>query len=94
MNVISFKLDRALTNEYPNQGFGILVDLTADSTSGMAPVQALTLKGKQMIQNQLTGVGVKDGDVATAVAGQKMIISGLTQQVTLNFSNCWKVLIG
>lgn len=83
-NVISFKLDRALTNEYPNQGFGILVDLTADSTSGMAPVQALTLKGKQMIQNQLTGVGIKDGDVATAVAGQKLIISGFVGIAVLN----------
>ena len=58
--------------------------MTADSTSGMAPVQALTLKGKQMIQNQLTGVGVKDGDVATAVAGSKMIISGYVGIAVLN----------
>lgn len=83
-NTISFKLDRALTNEYPSQGYGILVDLTADSVSGMAPIQALTLKGKQMIQNQLTGVGVKDGEVATAVAGQKMMISGYSGIAVLN----------
>lgn len=77
-NVISFKLDRALTNEYTDRGYGILIDLTSDSASGMSPLQAFTLKGKQMIQNQLNGVGAKDGDVATAVAGQKMIVSGLT----------------
>lgn len=46
--------------------------------------QALTLKGKQMIQNQLTGVGIKDGDVATAVAGSKMIISGFVGIAVLN----------
>lgn len=37
-----------------------------------------------MIQNQLTGVGIKDGDVATAVAGQKMIISGFVGIAVLN----------
>jgi len=67
-----------LTNEYADRGYGILVDLTSDSTSGMSPLQALTLRNKQMIQNNLDGVGVKDGSVSTAVAGQKMIISGLT----------------
>ena len=70
------------------------IQIKIQSTKILNFWQALTLKGKQMIQNQLTGVGIKDGDVATAVAGQKMIISGLTQQVTLNFSNCWKILIG
>lgn len=76
MNVVSFKLDRALSNEYPTSGFGILVDLTSDSVSGMAPIQAVTLKGKQMTQNDITGVGVKPGSVATPVAGMKEVISG------------------
>lgn len=48
----------------------------------MAPLQALTVRGKQMITNDLTGVGVKDGAVATPVAGQKWILSGLTIMVT------------
>ena len=37
-----------------------------------------------MIQNQLTGVGIKDGDVATAVAGSKRIISGFVGIAVLN----------
>lgn len=54
------------------------IQIKIQSTKILNFWQALTLKGKQMIQNQLTGVGIKDGDIATAVAGQKMIISGLT----------------
>lgn len=83
-NTISFKLDRALTNEYPSQGYGIMVDLTSDSVSGMSPIQALTLKGKQMITNQLTGVGVRDGEVASVVAGQKLMLTGYAGIACLN----------
>ena len=60
------------------------IQIKIQSTKILNFWQALTLKGKQMIQNQLTGVGVKDGDVATAVAGQKMIISGYVGIAVLN----------
>lgn len=76
-NVISFRVDRALSNEYPTKGYAILVDMTSDKTSGLAPVQMFTLKDKAFTENTLTGVGVKPGAVATAVAGEKYIVSGL-----------------
>ena len=60
------------------------IQIKIQSTKILNFWQALTLKGKQMIQNQLTGVGIKDGDVATAVAGQKMIISGYVGIAVLN----------
>lgn len=60
------------------------IQIKIQSTKILNFWQALTLKGKQMIQNQLTGVGIKDGDVATAVAGQKMIISGFVGIAVLN----------
>ena len=60
------------------------IQLKIQSTKILNFWQALTLKGKQMIQNQLTGVGIKDGDVATAVAGSKMIISGFVGIAVLN----------
>ena len=52
------------------------IQIKIQSTKILNFWQALTLKGKQMIQNQLTGVGIKDGDVATAVAGEKYSVSG------------------
>ena len=60
------------------------IQIKIQSTKILNFWQALTLKGKQMIQNQLTGVGIKDGDVATAVAGQKLIISGFVGIAVLN----------
>ena len=60
------------------------IQIKIQSTKILNFWQALTLKGKQMIQNQLTGVGIKDGDVATAVAGSKMIISGYVGIAVLN----------
>jgi hypothetical protein len=75
-NVISFRPDRALTNEYPTKGYGILVDLTTDKASGMAPIQKFTLEGKEFVLNHLTGVGIKNGEVATGVAGETYIASG------------------
>ena len=60
------------------------IQIKIQSTKILNFWQALTLKGKQMIQNQLTGVGIKDGDVATAVAGSKMLISGFVGIAVLN----------
>lgn len=76
-NTVSFRVDRALSNEFPTRGFGILVDMTSDKSSGLAPIQMFTLKDKAFIANTLTGVGVKSGAVATAVAGEKHMVSGL-----------------
>lgn len=77
MNTVIFRVDRALSNEYDKQGFGILIDLTSDKSSGLAPIQQFTLRDKAFTENTLTGVGVKSGAVATAVAGEKYIVSGL-----------------
>lgn len=79
-----FRVDRALSNEYPTKGFGILIDLTSDKASGLAPIQLFTLKDKAFVENVLTGVGVKSGSVATAVAGEKYIVSGYAGICVLN----------
>ena len=75
-NTILIHVDRALSNEYPTSGYGIMVDLTADSVNGVSPIQMFTLEGKEFIENTLTGVGIKSGSVSTPVAGEKYIISG------------------
>lgn len=79
-NEVVFTVDRALSREYGNKGYGICLDLTADSASGMPAVSMMTLKGGQCIQNYITGVGGLDGlssgEVSSPVAGSKMVIHG------------------
>jgi stage III sporulation protein SpoIIIAA len=43
-----------------------------------------TLKDKAFTENHLSGVGVKSGEVATAVAGEKYIVSGYAGIGVLN----------
>jgi hypothetical protein len=79
-NTIVFKVDRALSREYPNKGYAILVDLTADKASGQPALQLFSLKGAEFTSNTLAGVGGLDGStsgvVSTPVAGSKLINSG------------------
>jgi len=74
-------VDRALTREYPDKGYGICVDLTADKTTGMPALAKFSLTGKDFITNKLAGVGGLDGktsgEVASNVAGSKMVMMGL-----------------
>lgn len=77
-NSVLFSVDRALDLEYPTKGFGIIVDLTGDKESGRPAIELFTVRGKQLIENTLPGVGIKNGEVATSVAGIKYMMSGLT----------------
>ena len=75
-NTVSFVVDNAVSRYYPNKGWGICMDLTPDMSSGNPAIAGFTLKGKEFTSNKLTGVGFKDGEVATPVAGGKLIVSG------------------
>lgn len=75
-NTVSFLVDNAISRMYPDKGWGICMDLTPDMSSGNPAIAAFTLKGKEFISNKLTGVGFRDGEVATPVAGGKLILSG------------------
>lgn len=77
-NTISFMPDRALTREYPDKGYGILIDLTADKTSGTPAIAKFSLTGQDAIVNKIEGVGGStgkmSGNVSTNVAGTKMVM--------------------
>jgi len=79
-NQLTFHVDRSLTYEYPDKGYGLCIDLTSDKTSGVPAAQMFTLKGGEFIRGVLKGVGgmdgVTSGDVNTAVAGSKIIHMG------------------
>jgi hypothetical protein len=80
-NEITFVVDRTFSREYgSNKAFFLCLDLTADKTSAQPPIALFSLKGKDIISNTLKGVGGKDGgsdgDVASVVAGTKLILHG------------------
>ena len=77
MNTVTFKIDRAFDIEYPEQSYGLFIDLTADKNTGKPALQMFTFKGKQIIHNWISGVGGKDGlssgEVSSPVAASKII---------------------
>lgn len=80
-NEIIFKIDRALSQEYNDRGYAIMIDLSADKASGKPAIQGFTLEGKgQYNLNQIAGVGGLDGStdgiVSSPVAGSKYVITG------------------
>lgn len=79
-NTIIFKIDRALSIEYPNRGYAVMIDLTADKKSGQPAIQQFTLEGAEYITNTIAGVGglngATSGVVSSPVAGSRYICSG------------------
>lgn len=55
-NYVTIRVERALSREYPNKGYGLAIDLTADATRNMPAVSCITLRGGQCIQNDIKGV--------------------------------------
>lgn len=80
MNEVTFKVDKALTHEYGNKGYGVLIDLTADKVSGQPAIAAFTFKNGEFISSKYPGVGGLDGMssgiVSSPVAASKLIIHG------------------
>lgn len=88
-NLISFKPDRTLTREMgQDKGFGLCLDLTADLVNGQPPVALYTIKGGDIIQNSIRGVGgvsgVDSGEVSTPVAGGAEVIMGYSGIMVAN----------
>ena len=87
-NTISFKIDRSLDIEFPTREFGIMVDLTPDGKTGRSALAMFTFKKGQYIQNWLTGVGGRNGlsggEVASPVAGSKLIAHGYAGMAVFN----------
>lgn len=77
-NTISFRVDRTFSREWGSEkGFGLMLDLTADKTSGEPAIQMFTLKGGDFISNKFPGIGGLDGlssgVVSSTVAATKLI---------------------
>ena len=79
-NQVTFIVNRALTREYPDKGYGVCIDLTADKTTNTPAIAKFSLTGKDFMTNKIVGVGGYDGkssgEVASNVAGSKLTMMG------------------
>lgn len=55
-NSIEFLVDRALSIEYNDVPFGVLIDLTADKVSGQEAMAMFTIEGQEYVENSFSGV--------------------------------------
>ena len=87
-NTIIFKLDRSFDIEYFDRKFGVMVDFTADGTSGRAAVEMLTTRGTELVHNYVVGVGGRDGrssgEVSSRVSATKIINWGTAGLILYN----------
>lgn len=78
-NQIQFVVDRTLSREYPDKGYGICIDLTADKTSGTPAIAKFALQGKDVITSKIVGVegydGRTSGEVSSNVAASTLVMS-------------------
>lgn len=62
-NTITFLVDEALTNHYPDKAYGIFVDNSVyeDRTGEKPGIHMMTLKGRELVQSHVPGIGGIDG---------------------------------
>ena len=88
-NTLTFHVDRTFSREYGyEKGYMLALDLTADKTSAQPPIAMFTLKDGDMISNKYLGVGKENGltsgEVASPVAGSKLILWGYSGVAVFN----------
>jgi len=87
-NVISFTVDRCLSHEYDSFEYGIMVDVTPDTSTGRPGIAMFSLKGSDMLSGNLKGMGglsgTESGDVATPVAGSSYHLMGYSGVAVFN----------
>lgn len=88
-NNLTFIVDRTLSHEFGySKGYMLALDLTASKTSAQPPIAMFTLKGGDMISSKYVGVGglngLTSGEVASPVAGSKLILWGYSSLALFN----------
>jgi hypothetical protein len=87
-NTITFMVNRALSQEYEQYGYGIFLDISGDTTSGRPNIASFTLEGSEMISGSLNGMGGQNGktsgDISTPVHGSSYHLIGYSGTVVFN----------
>lgn len=87
-NKVTFMEDRALTLEYPDRGYGVIVDTQINSQVSMPNMMMFTLEGEELIEGNLNGLGGQDGktsgEISTPVSGSELHLMGTSGAVVFN----------
>jgi len=87
-NSISFTVDRSLSQEYPDYGYGFCIDMSPDISTGRPNMATFTLDGAEMLSGTLNGMGGQSGresgEVATSVHGSSYHLLGYSGVVIFN----------
>lgn len=67
-NSVSFMVDRSLSQEYPDHGYGIFLDTGADLTTGRPNLAMFSLKGSEIFEGTLNGMGGRTGNASGEIS--------------------------
>jgi hypothetical protein len=77
-NTIVFTLNKALSQEFPDQGYGIFMDL--GQYGGVDNIEMMTFAGRALISGNIKGMGgmsgTESGDIVTSVDGSEKHLLG------------------
>jgi len=87
-NSISFVVDRSLSQEYPDYGYGFCIDMQPDVSTGRPNMATFTLDGAEMLSGTLNGMGGQSGresgQIATSIHGSSYHLLGYSGVVIFN----------
>jgi len=87
-NTISFVVDRSLSQEYPDYGYGFCIDMSPDISTGRPNLATFTLDGAEMLSGTLNGMGGQtgreSGQIATSIHGSSYHLLGYSGAVVFN----------
>lgn len=87
-NKIVFMPNLELTQTHPDYGYGVMLDMAEDLSSGRPAIQSFTLEGSEMLTGFVPGLGGKNGKssgmIATGMTGTEYHIAGYSGIVVFN----------
>lgn len=87
-NTITFTVNSALSTEYTDKAYAVLLDVSKDETSGKPNLAMFTLEGSEMISGNLNGLGGQtgntDGEISSSVHGSSYHLLGYSGGVLFN----------
>ena len=88
-NTITVMVNKALSEEYPDRAYAIMLDVGKDMISGQPNLAMFTLEGAEMISGNINGLGGATGkesgiDIATSVHGSSYHLIGYSGAVYFN----------
>ncbi|MCK5787958.1 MAG: hypothetical protein KAH32_03095 [Chlamydiia bacterium] len=88
-NTVVFMVDKILSDEYPDSGYGFCINTGVDQTTTNSGISMFTLEGREMLSGKLRGMGGFSGkesgvDIATSVDGSEYHLLGYSAVTVFN----------